>query len=119
MLKKATFRQHVPTRSSNPGRRNGRVVAPHPTILQEDLAANSCLHNTPVPRYFQVQELKLEGEKKTQELDTAGKALDGKLNESTQFKNLKMMLGQKNELLKDLRARLQKYEVDPPGGEED
>uniref|UniRef100_A0A7S4LM54 Leucine zipper transcription factor-like protein 1 n=1 Tax=Eutreptiella gymnastica TaxID=73025 RepID=A0A7S4LM54_9EUGL len=67
----------------------------------------------------QVQELKLEGEKKTQELDTAGKALDGKLNESTQFKNLKMMLGQKNELLKDLRARLQKYEVDPPGGEED
>lgn len=44
---------------------------------------------------------------------------EGKVNDAPQFKNMKAMLAQKNELLRDVRDRLRKYEVEPPGPAEE
>ena len=47
------------------------------------------------------------------ELETINKELDKKLQETSQFQNLKKMLVTKNEQLKDLRIRIAKYEQPP------
>lgn len=54
-----------------------------------------------------------------QELEAANKVAEGKVNDAPQFKNMKAMLAQKNELLRDVRDRLRKYEVEPPGPAEE
>lgn len=46
------------------------------------------------------------------DLEEAEKDLTKKFNETTQYKNMKQMLTSKNEQIKDLRARLRKYEPD-------
>lgn len=46
------------------------------------------------------------------DLEEAEKDLAKKFNETTQYKNMKQMLTSKNDQIKDLRARLHKYEPD-------
>lgn len=46
------------------------------------------------------------------DLEEAEKDLAKKFNETTQYKNMKQMLTSKNDQIKDLRARLRKYEPD-------
>ena len=47
------------------------------------------------------------------ELKSVNNELDKKLQETSQFQNLKKILGTKNEQLKDLRTRIAKYEQPP------
>eukprot|EP00906_Rhabdomonas_costata_P026703 RCo038031 len=60
----------------------------------------------------ELEKLKLELQEKAKETEALGRSMEGKLSESTQFKNLKAMLGQKNEAIKELRQKLRKYEPD-------
>jgi hypothetical protein len=68
----------------------------------------------------QIADLTAQLERQRKDLEEAQRAAEGKVSESAQFRNLKAMLAQKNELLRDVRGRLRKYEADPsPGAAED
>ena len=43
-------------------------------------------------------------------LDLAEKELEARVSETTPFKNIKRMLQQKNDVVRDLRRRLSRYE---------
>eukprot|EP01012_Entosiphon_sulcatum_P055939 TRINITY_DN7866_c0_g1_i1.p1 TRINITY_DN7866_c0_g1~~TRINITY_DN7866_c0_g1_i1.p1 ORF type:complete len:281 (-),score=81.43 TRINITY_DN7866_c0_g1_i1:32-853(-) len=58
----------------------------------------------------EIAALKQQLEKKEEEFAHGQKELNVKLSDTTQFQALKKLLAAKNQQLKDLRARLQKYE---------
>ena len=47
------------------------------------------------------------------ELEKVKNEMEKKLQDTSQFQNLKKMLGTKNEQLRDLRTRISKYEQPP------
>eukprot|EP00993_Chasmostoma_nieuportense_P001957 NODE_2793_length_1089_cov_118.603950_g2663_i0.p1 GENE.NODE_2793_length_1089_cov_118.603950_g2663_i0~~NODE_2793_length_1089_cov_118.603950_g2663_i0.p1 ORF type:complete len:303 (+),score=113.29 NODE_2793_length_1089_cov_118.603950_g2663_i0:56-964(+) len=63
----------------------------------------------------QISDLKIQLEKKENEIAVSQRELTGKLGESNQFKTIKKLLTQKNQQVKDLRTKLLKYE--PPTDE--
>eukprot|EP00743_Colponemidia_sp_Colp-15_P004213 GILK01004545.1.p1 GENE.GILK01004545.1~~GILK01004545.1.p1 ORF type:complete len:276 (-),score=79.74 GILK01004545.1:138-932(-) len=57
-----------------------------------------------------MERLRLELERKAEMVEALNSEAQRKLNESTQFQQLKKMIQQKNDQLKDYRARLSRYE---------
>jgi myosin heavy subunit len=83
------------------------------TVVVSSSSSSSSHASTPKEKELEdeLQNMRIQLVEKQKERDELNRSVEGKLSESSQFRSLKTMLSQKNELVKELREKLRKYET--------